>query len=183
MFLPIRYADTTSFTPLKSPYHPHCTSGSSPTIKSGLTDSVADELCSSTTDTLAPSTSPSLGPFRPTILSSDHRNSKLSPSSAATALSSVTSRKSRNYTSSHRQHANPRDGSQTLNESSPSSSTLNGFPTTSSHPVNVNDLAAHHGIPTFLPPRQISVLRYPTSHPQISTTCARFLPLPLFSMP
>ena len=44
---------------------------------------------------------------------------------------------------------------------SQSSTTLKGSPTTSSHPVfhNVNDLAAHHGIPTFLPPTPRTVTR------------------------
>jgi hypothetical protein len=157
-----------------SNYRPH--RASSPTIKSKPhADSVAVEL-PSRSDTLTPPSSPSLRLFRPTILSSDHRNSKLSPSSAVTALSSVTSR---NYLASHRQHVlplserhthptsvvNQRNGSQTSDKSSPSSSTLKGSPATSSHPVfhNVNDLAAHHGIPTFLPPTPRTVSRRTSS--------------------
>lgn len=108
-----------------------------------------------------------------TILSSDHRNSKLSPSSSA--LSSVPSR---SYLSSHRQHVlslnerhprpnsvpNQSNGLQTSDKSSRSSSTLKGSPSTS-HPVfhNVHDLAAHHGIPTFLPPTPRTVTRRPSS--------------------
>ena len=172
---------------------------SSPTIKSEPhTDSVADELYPSTTDTLTPPSPPSLRLFHPTTLSSDHRNSKLSRSSTATPLSSVTSR---NYISSHRQHVlplnerhtrptsvvNQRNGSQTLdNNSSPSSSTLKGSPTTSSHPVfhNVNDLAVHHGIPTFLPPaprtvtRRTSSLDEMTPSPEndsMSSLCSEYL--------
>ena len=99
--------------------------------------------------------------FNPTILSSDHRNTKLSPSSSA--LSSVPPR---SYITSQRQHVLPlnerqtrpnsvpnlRNGLQTSDKSSLSPPTLKGSPT--SHPVfhNVNDLAAHHGIPIFLPP-------------------------------
>jgi hypothetical protein len=139
-------------------------------------NSVADEPHPSTTEKLMPPYSPCLRLFRPTILSSDHRNSKLSPSSTGTALSSVTSR---NFTSSHRQHVlplserhprpssvvNPRNGSQTLDKSPSTSSTLKGSPTVSSHPVfhNVNDLAAHHGIPTFLPPAPRTLTRRSSS--------------------
>jgi hypothetical protein len=112
--------------------------------------------------------------FRPITLSSDHRNSRLSPSSTATTLSSVTSR---NYSSSHRQHVlplskrlarptsvvNQHNGSQTSDKPLPSSSTLKGSAT--SHPVfhNVTDLAAHHGIPTYLPPTPRTVTRRPSS--------------------
>jgi len=177
----------------ESNYRPH--RASSPAIKSEPhTNLVADELHPSTTDTLTPPSSPLLRLFRPTILSSDHRNSKLSPSSAA--LSSVTSR---NYISSHRQHVlplserhthptsvvNQRNGSQTSDKSSQSSSSLKGSPT-SSHPVfnNVNDLAAHHGIPTFLPPaprtanRRISSLdEMPPSseNDPFSSLCSEYL--------
>jgi len=106
-------------------------------------------------------------------LSSDHRNSKLSPSSPA--LSSVPPR---SYLTSQRQHVLPlnerqtrpnsvpnhSNGLQTSDKSSQSSTTLKGSPT-SSHPVfhNVNDLAAHHGIPTFLPPTPRTVTRRPSS--------------------
>lgn len=161
------------------------------------TDSVADELHPSTTDTLTPPSPPSLRLFHPSALSSDHRNSKLSRSSTATALSSVPAR---NYISSHRQHVlplserhtrhtsvvNQRNGSQTLDNSSPSSSTLKGSPTTSSHPVfhNVNDLAAHHGIPMSLPPaprtatRRTSSLDEMTPSPEndpFSSLCSEYL--------
>ena len=150
---------------------------SSPTIKSEPhTNSVAYGLHPSTTDTLTPQSSPFLRLFYPAILSSDHRNSKLSPSSTATALSSATSR---NYISSHRQnvlplnerHAHPnsvvnqRNGLQTSHQPPQSSSALKGSPAASSHPVfhNVNDLAAHHGIPTFLPPTPRTVTRRTSS--------------------
>jgi hypothetical protein len=110
-------------------------------------------------------------------LSSDYRNSKLSPSSTTTALSSVSSR---SYLSSRRQHVlpslnehhtrpnsvvNQRNGLQTPDKSSQSSTALKGSPVTSSHPVfnNVNDLAAHHGIPTFLPPTPRTVTRRTSS--------------------
>jgi hypothetical protein len=155
---------------------------------------LVNDLQPSTTLTPTPPSSPRL--FPPTILSSDHRNSKLSPSSPA--LSSVTSR---NYISSHRQHVLPlserhthpnsvahqRNGSQTLDKSSPSSSTLKGSPTTSStHPVfhNVNDLAAHHGIPTYLPPTPRTVNRrssslddmpQPTETDPFSSLCSEYL--------
>ena len=149
---------------------------SSPAIKpEPHTDSVVDEPHQSTTDTLTPPSSPSLRLFYATILSSDHRNSKLSPSSHATALSSVTSR---NHIS-HRQHVlplnerhtrptsvvNQRNGSQILDKSPQPSSSLKGSPTSSSHPVfhNVNDLAAHHGIPTYLPPTPRTVTRRTSS--------------------
>ncbi|KAF9780929.1 hypothetical protein BJ322DRAFT_1163854 [Thelephora terrestris] len=104
---------------------------------------------------------------RPT---SDYRNSKLSPSSRT--LSSVTAR---SYLSCHRHHVlhlnerqlrpnsvpNQRNGLQNLDTSSQSPSTLTGSSTTSSHPVfhNVNDLAAHHGIPMSLPPTLRTVTR------------------------
>jgi hypothetical protein len=143
----------------------------SPAIKpEPHTNSVVDEAHPPNTDTLTPPPCPSPRLFYPTILSSDHRNSKLSP--PATALSSVTSR---NHISSHRQHVlplnerhtrptsvvNQRNGSQILDKSPRSSSSLKGSPATSSHPVfhNVNDLAAHHGIPTFLPPTPRTVTR------------------------
>jgi hypothetical protein len=158
----------------ESNYRPH--RASSPAIKSEPhADSVVVEPNPSTTDALTPPSPSSLRLFRPTILSSDHRNSKLSPSSPATALSSVTSGIN---SSSHRQHVlplskrharptsvvNQRNGSQTLDNSPRSSSTLKGSPT-SSHPVfhNVNDLAAHHGIPTFLPPTPRTVTRRTSS--------------------
>jgi hypothetical protein len=112
--------------------------------------------------------------FRPITLSSDHRNSRLSPSSTGPILSSVTSRKN---SSSHRQHVlplskrlarptsvvNQHNGSQTSDKPSSSSSTLKGSPT--SHPVfhNVTDLAAHHGIPTYLPPTPRTVTRRTSS--------------------
>jgi hypothetical protein len=154
---------------------------SSPAIKPEThTDSVVDEVTSAT-ETLIPQSSPSSRLFRPAILSSDHRNSRLSPSSTATATSSVTSR---NYISSHRQHVlplserhtrpssvvNQRNGSQTSDKSSLSSSALKGSPPTSSHPVfhNVNDLAAHHGIPTFLPPAPRTVSRRPSSSDEMT---------------
>jgi len=91
-------------------------------------------------------------------------------------VSSVTSR---NHISSHRQHVlplnerhtrpnsvvNQRNGLQTSDKSPRSSSSLKGSPPTSSHPVfhNVNDLAAHHGIPTFLPPAPRAVNRRTSS--------------------
>ena len=142
---------------------------SSPAIKSEPhTDSP------STTDPLTPPYPPSPRLYRPTILSSDHRNSKLSPASRTTLPSVSYS----NNSSSHRQHVlplskrltrppsvvNQRNGSQTLDNSSSTSSTLKGSPT-SSHPVfhNVNDLAAHHGISTFLPPPPRTVTRRSSS--------------------
>jgi len=156
---------------------------SSPAIKpEPHTDSVVDEPHPSTTDPLTPSSSPSLRLFYPTILSSDHRNSKFSPPSA-TALSSVRARTS---ISSHRQHVlplnerhthptsvvNQRNGSQILDKSSQSSSSLKGSPATSSHPVfhNVNDLAAHHGIPTFLPPTPRTVTRRTSPLDEMTTS-------------
>ena len=172
---------------------------SSPAIKSEPhTDPVVDDLHpSATTDALTPSFSSFPSLFNPAILSSDHRNSKLSRSSTATALSSVTSR---NYVSSHRQHVlplserprpthsvtNQRNGSQTSDKSSQSSSALKGSPATSSHPVfhNVNDLAAHHGIPTFLPPTPRTVTRRtssldemppPTENDAFSSLCSEYL--------
>lgn len=91
----------------------------------------------------------------------------------------MSSATSRNYISSHRQHVlplnerhtrpnsvvNQRNGLQTSDKSPRSSSSLKGSPTTSSHPVfhNVNDLAAHHGIPTFLPPAPRAVNRRTSS--------------------
>ena len=154
----------------ESIYRPH--RAVTPTIKSEPhTNSVVDDPnSSSTTDALTFPSSSLPRPFNTTILSSDHRNSKLSPSSPA--LSSVTPR---SYLSSRRQHVLPLNerhprtnsvpnhlnGLQTSDKISPSSSTLKGSPTTSSHPVfhNVNDLAAHHGIPTFLPPTPRTVNR------------------------
>jgi hypothetical protein len=146
---------------------------SSPTIRlEPHTGLAADVLHPSKTDTLTPPPSPFLRIFDPTILSSDHRNSKLSPPSTRTTLSSVVSR---SYIAPRRQHVlplnehhtrpnsvvNQRNGLQTSNKSPQSSTTLKGSPTTSSHPVfhNVNDLAAHHGIPTFLPPTPRTVTR------------------------
>jgi hypothetical protein len=150
---------------------------SSPTIKSDPhTGSAADDLHPSKTDTLTPPSSPFLRLFNPTILSSDYRNSKLSPSSTTTAVSSVSSRP---FLSSRRQHVlplsehhirpnsvvNQRNGLQSLDRSSQSSTTLKGSPATSSHPVfhNVNDLAAHHGIPVSLPPTPSTVTRRTSS--------------------
>ena len=151
-----------------------------PTIKSEPhTDSVADETNRSATDPLTFPYSPLPRLYNPTILSSDYRNSKISPSS--TAVSSVPPR---SYLSSHRQHVSPLNerhtrpnsvpnhpnGLQTSDKSSQSSSTLKGSPTTSSHPVfhNVNDLAAHHGIPTFLPPTPRTVTRRTSSLDEMS---------------
>jgi hypothetical protein len=154
-----------------------------PTIKSEPhTDSVADETNPSTTVPLTLPYSPLPRLFNPTILSSDYRNSKISPSS--TALSSVPPR---SYLTSHRQHVstlplkerhtrpnsvpNHPNGLQTSDKSSQSSSTLKGSPTTSSHhPVfhNVNDLAAHHGIPTFLPPTPRTVTQRTSSSDDMS---------------
>jgi hypothetical protein len=151
-----------------SNYRPHRVP--TPTFKSELhTDSVAYELDSTTTDPLTFPSSSSSRIFNPATLSSDYRNSKLSPSPT---LSSVTPR---SYLSSHRHHVlhlnerqlrpnsvpNQRNGLQNLDKSSQSPSTLTGSPTTSSHPVfhNVNDLAAHHGIPMSLPPTPRTVTR------------------------
>lgn len=156
----------------ESNYHPH--RAAPPAIKSEPhTNSVADVISPSTTDPLTFPSSSSLRIFNPAILSSDHRNSKLSPSSPT--LSSVTPR---SYLSS-RQHVlplnerqtrpnsvpNQRNGLQNLDKSSRSPSTLTGSPSTSSHPVfhNVNDLAAHHGIPMSLPPTPRTVTRRPSS--------------------
>jgi len=158
----------------------------SPTIESvPHTGPAADDLYPSSTVTLTPPSSPFLRLFNPTILSSDHRNSKLSPSPTTTALSTVSSR---TYISSRRQHVlpslnqhhirpnsvvNQRNGLQTSDKSSQSSTTLKGSPTTSSHPVfhNVNDLAAHHGIPTFLPPTPRTVTRRtPSSMDEMTPT-------------
>ena len=149
---------------------------SSPAIKpEPHAHSVVVETRPSKTDPLTPQHSPSLRLFHPATLSSDHRNSRLSPPSTTTTLSSVTSR---NFISSHRQNVlplskrpahpnsvvNQRNGSQTSDKSPSSSSTIKGSPT-SSHPVfhNVNDLAAHHGIPTFLPPTPRTVSRRTSS--------------------
>ena len=164
----------------ESNYRPH--RASSPTIKlEPRMDAVANELRPSTMDPLTPPYPPSSRPFPPTALSSDHRNSKLSRSSTTTTLSPVTSK---NFVAPHRQHVlplserhtrptsvvNQRNGSQTLDNSSPSSSTLKGSPATSSHPVfhNVNDLAAHHGIPTFLPPAPRTVSRRTSSFDEMT---------------
>jgi len=155
-----------------SNYRPH---RASPTIKpEPHANSVADVPRASKSDPLTPP-SPSLRLFHPVTLSSDHRNSRLSPPSTATTLSPVTSR---NFIPSHRQNVlplnkrlarptsvvNQRNGSQTSDKSSRSSSAIKGSPTPS-HPVfhNVNDLAAHHGIPTFLPPTPRTVSRRPSS--------------------
>ena len=157
-----------------SNYHPH--RASSPTIKPGShAESVVDERNPSMSDPLTPPYSPSLRLYHPITLSSDHRNSRLSPPSTAPTLSSVASR---NFISSHRQNVSPlskrlarptsvvnqRNGSQTSDKLSSSSSAIKGSPT-SSHPVfhNVNDLAAHHGIPTFLPPTPRTVTRRSSS--------------------
>ena len=137
-------------------------------------NSVADVSDPSTSNALTFPSSPSSRLLNATTLSSDHRNSKLSPSSSA--LSSVPPR---SYNSSHRQHVlplnerhtrpssvvNQRNGLQTLDKHSQSPSSLKGSPTNSSHPVfhNVNDLAAHHGIPTFLPPTPRTVTRRTSS--------------------
>jgi hypothetical protein len=73
----------------ESIYRPHCPP--SPAIKpEAHTDSVVNEV-TSTTKTLIPQ-SPPPRPFRSAILSSDHRNSRLSRSSTATGLSSPASR-------------------------------------------------------------------------------------------
>ena len=178
-----------------SNYRPH--RASSPTTKREThAESVADEHNPSKTDQLTPPYSPSLRLFHPITLSSDHRNSRLSPPSTASTLSSVTSR---NFISSHRQNVSPlnkrlarptsvvnqRNGSQTSDKSSQSSSAIKGSPT-SSHPVfhNVNDLAAHHGIPTFLPPtprtdtRRSSSLDEMTPSPEndtFSSLCSEYL--------
>jgi hypothetical protein len=180
-----------------SNYRPH--RASSPTIKpEPHAESVADERNPSKTDQLTPPYSPSLRLFHPSTLSSDHRNSRLSPPSTAAAptLSSVTSR---NFISSHRQNVSPlnkrlahptsvvnqRNGSQTSDKSSSSSSAIKGSPT-SSHPVfhNVNDLAAHHGLPMFLPPtprtanRRSSSLDEMTPSPEndtFSSLCSEYL--------
>ena len=177
----------------ESHYHPH--RATTPTIKSEThTDSVANELNSPTTGALTFPSSPSFRLFNPAILSSDHRNSKLSPSSST--LSTVTPR---SYLS-HRQHVlplserqarpnsvpNQHNGLQTLDKSPRSPSTLKGSPTTSSHPVfhNVNDLAAHHGIPTFLPPTPRTVTRRtpsseemtpPIENDAFSSLCSEYL--------
>ena len=149
---------------------------SSPTIKpESHAESVTDEHNPSKTDQPTPPYSPSLRLFHPITLSSDHRNSRLSPPSTATALSSVMSR---NFISSHRQNVSPlskclarpisvvnqRNGSQISDNSSSSSSAIKGS-LISSHPVfhNVNDLAAHHGIPMFLPPTPHTVTRHSSS--------------------
>jgi len=169
---------------------------SSPTIGSKPhTNSAADDLHPSKTDALTPSSSPFLRLFDTTILSSDYRNSKLSPSSTTTALSSVSSR---TYVPSRRQHVlplneyhtrpnsvvNQRNGLQTSHKPPQSSTTLKGSPTTSSHPVfhNVNDLAAHHGIPTFLPPTPRTVTRRTSSSDEMtsendafSSLCSEYL--------
>ena len=150
---------------------------SSPAIKAeSHTDSAPVGLYPSKTDTLTPPSSPFPRLLRPAILSSDHRNTKLSPSSSLTAVPPVPSRS--NY-SSHRQHVSPlnerhthpnsvvnlRNGLQPSDKSSLSSSSLKGSLVTSTHPVfhNVNDLAAHHGIPTFLPPTPRTVTRRTSS--------------------
>jgi hypothetical protein len=155
-------------------YRPH--RASSPTTKpEPHAESVVDERNPSKSDQLTPPYSPSLRLYHPITLSSDHRNSRLSPPSTASTLSSVTSR---NFTFSHRQNVSPlskrlarptsvvnqRNGSQTSDKSSSSSSAIKGSPT-SSHPVfhNVNDLAAHHGIPTFLPPTPRTATRRSSS--------------------
>ena len=149
---------------------------SSPAIKAeSHTNSAPVGLYPSTTDTLTPPSSPFPRLLRPAILSSDHRNTKLSPSSSLTAVPPVPSRS--NY--SHRQHVSPlnerhthpnsvvnlRNGLQPSDKPSLSSSSLKGSLVTSSHPVfhNVNDLAAHHGIPTFLPPTPRTVTRRTSS--------------------
>ena len=149
----------------------------SPAIKpESHTDSVLNSLHPLTTDTLTPPSSLFLRLLRPAILTSDYRNSELSPSSTLTAVSSISSRS--NFTS-HRHHVsslnerhthpnsvvNQRNGLQTSDKSSLSSSSLKGSLVTSPHPVfhNVNDLAAHHGIPTFLPPTPRTVTRRTSS--------------------
>ena len=148
---------------------------SSPAIKpESHMNSVLNGLHPSTTDTLTPPSSPFLRLLRPAILSSDYRNSKLSPSPSA--VSSVPSRSNfiarRQHVSSlSERHPHPnsvvnqRNGLQTSDNSSLSSSSLKGSLVTSSHPVfhNVNDLAAHHGIPTFLPPTPRTVARRTSS--------------------
>jgi hypothetical protein len=142
-------------------------------------NSVVDELNpSSTSDPLTFPSSPLPRLFNPIILSSDHRNSKLSPSSPA-----VSSVPPRSYLSSHRQHVLPLNdrhtrpnsvpnhpnGLQTSDKSPQSSSTLKGSP---SHPVfhNVNDLAAHHGIPTFLPPTPRTVTQRSSSLDEMTSS-------------
>jgi len=165
----------------ESHYRPHRVS--SPTIKADPhTGPAAGDPHPAKTDALTPPSSPFPRLFDPAILSSDYRNSKLSPSSTATALSSVTSR---TYVSPRRQHVlplnehhtrpnsvvNQRNGLQPSDKSQ-SSTTLKGSPATSSHPVfhNVNDLAAHHGIPTFLPPTPRTVTRRSSSLDEMTSS-------------
>jgi hypothetical protein len=119
---------------------------------------------------------------RPT-LPSDHRNSKVSP-----AISSPTRKE---YFPTYRQDVLPLNPSNALSHPPVSSTSQNGFSqlgiTSSSSPLNnppnskrlrttppvfhnVSDLAAHHGIPQYLPPAPRAVPRRSSADSSMSPT-------------